>query len=752
MKKIISIKMLLLVAGLVLGGSASAQVVLNKYAAVKDLTVVASANTVITVDSANDFNIGDRIIIIQMKGASINHLDNSSFGKIINYNNAGNYEFATISGKSGNELKICSNLVKHYTVSDSSVQIVKVYVPKTNKYEVISNITAMPWNGRKGGIVAIETIGEIAFKGGNIDVTGKGFRGGRKSPNYILSGYNYAISNYAFFFSTDSLYKDTLQGGEKGEGIASYINRMSAGRGRQANGGGGGNSENCGGGGGSNGGAGGIGGAEVGSVSSAFGGLGGVKLDSLGKRLFLGGGGGGAHQNNDRGHDGAAGGGIIIIRANEITKAGGINSQIIANGGEAKSYYGAKGATSDGQGGGGAGGTIVLDVHTITTATSTVLNALAKGGHGGNNKYDYNQVYTAGGGGGGGGIVYYTGTRSSNLNPVTEGGHFGWAINSDNDSLAWGATSGANGMTESIHSFELGCLNHRVFGHVKTSGGKALAHSYVYLVHFNNSDSTLKVTDSTLTDSTGYYSFDNADSTVWVEATPDTSYHYELPTWYDSSVVFFGSKSINTHSGNNEINFSTIHGNTFSGSGQVSGKVYSCYLCKNGAPVNHLKIILYDDASKLPIAVTYTDINGAYSFSGLALKTYKVWVDKPRVNNQKTAPSILLSSSAPTAKDMNYVLYPNYLGITTAIQEVQTGLDQSVVIYPNPAHELINIELRGDVYNATAVLRSIEGRELQKVVLLNRTAQLETSTLAAGIYLLEVRTSGATTVRKVSVR
>ena len=38
--------------------------------------------------------------------------------------------------------------------------------------------------------------------------------------------------------------------------------------------------------------------------------------------------------------------------------------------------------------------------------------------------------------------------RSSILNIHVEGGHFGWAINSDNDSLAWDASSGKNGIIE----------------------------------------------------------------------------------------------------------------------------------------------------------------------------------------------------------------------------------------------------------------------------------------------------------------
>ena len=64
----------------------------NNYA-----EVTALAGTNITVVSAAGFSVGDRILIIQMKGATINTTNTANFGDITNYGNAGNYEFADIS-------------------------------------------------------------------------------------------------------------------------------------------------------------------------------------------------------------------------------------------------------------------------------------------------------------------------------------------------------------------------------------------------------------------------------------------------------------------------------------------------------------------------------------------------------------------------------------------------------------------------------------------------------------------------------
>ncbi|MBK7968903.1 MAG: hypothetical protein IPK08_08190 [Bacteroidetes bacterium] len=64
----------------------------------------------------------------------------------------------------------------------------------------------------------------------NIDVNGKGFRGGNASLNYYSAFFN----SYAFNYNTG-------RGGEKGESIADIPSTLTAGRGACANGGGGGN-------------------------------------------------------------------------------------------------------------------------------------------------------------------------------------------------------------------------------------------------------------------------------------------------------------------------------------------------------------------------------------------------------------------------------------------------------------------------------------------------------------------------------
>src|SRR5882672_2916845 len=79
------------------------------------------------VQSAAGFSIGDRVLLIQMKGADINLTNTASFGNISAYNNAGNYEFGTIAAITGSAIQLQNMISRSYTIS-GLVQLIKVPV------------------------------------------------------------------------------------------------------------------------------------------------------------------------------------------------------------------------------------------------------------------------------------------------------------------------------------------------------------------------------------------------------------------------------------------------------------------------------------------------------------------------------------------------------------------------------------------------------------------------------------------------
>lgn len=371
--------------------------VVNSYARV---TAINTGTNVVTIDNLNgsiiDFDAGKKVLLIQMKGVSIEGTNTSSFGNITNYNNAGNYEMAAIQflndvGGGSYEITL-DNIIRSYTPG-GYVQVVSV--PQYVNVTVNGNVTATAWNETQGigGVVTFEVSGTLTL-GANIDVSGQGFSGG--AFNATGDGGCIRSTDYA----RDAGSGSGTRHARKGLGIASEVTNMEYGRANLANGGGGGCTHNAGGGGGGNftaGGVGGIGwpgaGTCTGSIANG-GGLGGAALaySSAANKIFMGGGGGGGQQNNNLATVGGKGGGIIVVRTNILTTDCSSTHNLLANGESASITPG-----NDGAGGGGAGGVILLEVTTYTLPCA--IGAHADGGNGANVNHS-----DAHGGGGGGGV------------------------------------------------------------------------------------------------------------------------------------------------------------------------------------------------------------------------------------------------------------------------------------------------------------------------------------------------------------
>ena len=392
-----------------------------------------------------------------------------NFGRITNYNNAGNNEYAQISSVAGNILTIDCPLKNDYTAA-GKVQVIKVPRYTSLVVGAAGIITCPAWNGTIGGVIAIEVDGNTTINaGGSINASALGFRGGvitGKTAGSVFGGTSYGNSSIN-------------EGGYKGESIAGSVLDYSANfngpfcRGAVANGGGGGNGNNSGGGGGANAGdtllytgtgnpdisvpgyitawnlespgfagstssGGGRGGYSYAANSqnpritapglagwggdnrAAVGGLGGRPLNYNTGRLYCGGGGGAADENDAYGGGGGNGGGIInIISYGTITGAG----QILANGQNGfntltpNPVFNVTGR--DGAGGAGGGGAIVIN----STGFINLITVSAKGGDGGNQQLRNGggstpQAYGPGGGGGGG----YIGTTAAAITTFVNGG------------------------------------------------------------------------------------------------------------------------------------------------------------------------------------------------------------------------------------------------------------------------------------------------------------------------------------------
>ena len=408
--------------------STSVSGIINDYAKVNSIQTSSCQDTIFVTDTSG-FNLVDGLLIIQMQGASMINGNTNAFGDVTNLNNAGNYEFAIIESVGSNYVLVADVLLKSYSIS-SNVQIVTV--PTFTNITIQNNLTALKWDGNKGGILALNVSDTITLNG-SIDVDSCGFREGRtySGPLYPLSGTGCSRTDYFAPFGN-------FNGGEKGEGIAINPNTQNYGRGHSSNGGGGGNSHNSGGAGGGNAGTGGTGGNEFSNCSSptSIGGIGGqvISTSILVEKAFLGGGGGAGDANFSAGTSGGSGGGLIFLKSDVIVA----NSNLISAQGEEAST-----STSDGAGGGGAGGTIFLDVRSVIGSLTVNSNA----GRGGNMNNGGSCVGP--GGGGGGGIINYS---NSGILPnsllIANGAQNGISTNpvAPCFNSNYGATAGTNGL------------------------------------------------------------------------------------------------------------------------------------------------------------------------------------------------------------------------------------------------------------------------------------------------------------------
>ena len=397
--------------------------VINRYTSV---SAINAAKTQLSVASTTGFAAGNRVLVMQMKGATIATADLPTYGDITNYNDAGKFEFARITSIVGaTTVNLTSPLLASYTPGGTNaVQL--IYVPEYTNVTIDGLLTAQAWNPatQTGGVLALAATRTVTMQA-DVDVSALGFKGG-------IIGGNDGDCNKGTYVTNNTNY------GQKGEGIATDTNDR--GRGKLANGGGGGNPHNSGGGGGGNFGKGAKGARQWNCNSSGTdrtndctdepslvapdteqnsGGAGAI-LDYTTGRIFLGGGGGSGQQNNSVGTSGANGGGIIIILAKAISGNGFLMSA------KGQSVLGTAG--NDAGGGGGAGGAIFLE----TTDFPTTLRVNVQGGKGGD--VDFSSCHGNGGGGGGGVLRLQVNPTPANITVIKGGGPS--SRNADNSDCA----------------------------------------------------------------------------------------------------------------------------------------------------------------------------------------------------------------------------------------------------------------------------------------------------------------------------
>jgi hypothetical protein len=183
---------------------------INTYYPVTSIDV---GNQMVQVASSSGISIGDRMLLIQMQGATINTDNLPTFGDVIDENGAGRSEIVHICSVNGNEITFEDTVV--YSDYQASGKIQLISIPQYQNVTVTDSLTGNAWDGTSGGVLILEVAGTLELND-TITMSGKGFRGG---------GFQNSNNNACIFFTEESdyFYSNADLGGLKGEGIAEYV-------------------------------------------------------------------------------------------------------------------------------------------------------------------------------------------------------------------------------------------------------------------------------------------------------------------------------------------------------------------------------------------------------------------------------------------------------------------------------------------------------------------------------------------------
>ena len=330
------------------------------------------------------------------------------------------------------------------------------------------------------------------------------------------------------------------------------------------------------------------------------------------------------------------------------------------------------------------------------------------------------------------------GSSSALQNPVHDFGSLGtWNV-----CLVVSASGCADTLCQSISVSPLPTPTYDIYGTVNKGGAYACS-STIYLIH--DSAGYLRIVNSTFTIDSGgancygnYYFYGIPQGTYYVKAaldSDDVDYAAYLPTYYGDILNWSSANPVNLNSNQYNIDIHLTAGVNIGGPGFIGGWVSqgAGMVVDNtggsrgvGDPLASVQINLLT-LNDVPVASSYTDSSGRYTFSNLLLGTYKLYAEQ--INKVPYPLNVTLSSNNPSQDNVNVSVNSN--SATTGLNDL---LDIQVQgIFPNP------------VTDKTMVTLSLNQNAKVKLNLSDLTGRIlmeGTKELNAGVNEIEMDLSG----------
>jgi hypothetical protein len=222
-----------------------------------------------------------------------------------------------------------------------------------------------------------------------------------------------------------------------------------------------------------------------------------------------------------------------------------------------------------------------------------------------------------------------------------------------------------------------------------------------------------------------------------------SSYWSYVPTYYVNALVWSNALALNSSNFNasNLTNINMISGTNSGGPGFIGGQVLLGANKTSGVgdPLSSRMIIL-TNSTGTPIRYTYSDASGHYSFSNLAVGTYKLFGDAWGKTNP--AFTLTLTATKPTVNNLTFEensssFFAHFGGLGITASQLK-----DVAVYPNPVTDRLYISGLNSIEGAkSVVLSDLTGATIQSQTYTNgQSVELSTTSLVPGIYMLHLTT------------
>ncbi|HRI58156.1 MAG TPA: T9SS type A sorting domain-containing protein, partial [Saprospiraceae bacterium] len=233
-------------------------------------------------------------------------------------------------------------------------------------------------------------------------------------------------------------------------------------------------------------------------------------------------------------------------------------------------------------------------------------------------------------------------------------------------------------------------------------------------------------------------------------------YATHLPTYYDDALLWSDATpvTVNAISGfysNSTVYINLIPGQNPGGAGFIGGLVSQganltgggdeAESLGEGDPFSGANVVLtLPDGT--PVATAVTGASGQYSFANLAWGTYILTLDIPGLT--PVSITVTIGPGQPSVTSANFKVDEN--SIALPVQDIFP--DKPVKIFPNPAHDMLTIELPA---SAELTLTNAQGQIVQHTLENGAVTRLPLHDLPAGIYFLTARMANSIQVLKVMI-